>query len=93
MEAPVLDRVARRFEKRGLVVMGVNMDDSAEVIRAYAARKNLGYPMAMSREAPGKYGVDKLPSLVLIDRDGNVRAFLTGLVDEDSLNEIVTAAL
>ena len=95
MVAPVVDRVARRYEKKGLVVMGVNVDDPPEVIRAYAAKKGLSYPMVMDigKAASLEYGVDKLPSLVVIDKNGNVRAFLTGLVDEASLNEIITAAM
>jgi cytochrome c biogenesis protein CcmG, thiol:disulfide interchange protein DsbE len=95
MEAPVIDRVARRFEKKGLVVMGVNVDDPPEVIRAYASQKGLSYPMVVDvgKEASLKYGVDKLPSLIVIDRQGQVLAVLTGLVDEASLNDIVTAAM
>lgn len=95
MEAPVIDRVARRYEKKGLVVMGVNVDDPPEIIRAYAAKKGLSYPMVVDagKAVSRKYGVDKLPSLVMIDKEGNVRAFMTGLVDEASLNEIITAAL
>src|SRR5580698_10755200 len=80
LEAPVIDRVARRFEKRGLVVMGVNVDDPPEIIRAYASQKGLSYPMVVDvgHEASLKYGVDKLPSLIVIDRQGQVLAYLTG---------------
>ena len=95
MEAPVIDRVARRYEKRGLVVMGVNVDDTPEVIKAYALQKGLSYPMVLDvgKQASLRYSVDKLPSLVVIDRQGNVLAFLTGMVDEASLNEIINAAM
>jgi thiol-disulfide isomerase/thioredoxin len=95
MEAPVIDRVARRFEKRGLVVMGVNVSDTPEVVKRYAAQRGLSYPMVIDEgsRTSQQYGVDKLPSLVVIDKQGNVLAFLTGLVDEASLNDIVTAAM
>jgi len=95
IEAPVIDRVARRYGKRGLVVMGVNVDDGAEVIKAYASQKGLSYPMVIDvgKQASKMYQVDKLPSLVVIDRQGNVLAFLTGMIDEASLNEIITAAM
>ena len=95
MVAPVVDRVARRYEKKGLVVMGVNVDDTPDVIRAYAAKKGLGYRMVIDEHKRGsqRYGVTTLPSLVVIDREGNVRAFLTGIVDEASLAEIVGAAM
>ncbi len=94
-EAPVIDRVARRFEKKGLVVMGVNVDDPPEAIKAYASQKGLSYPMVVDvgKRASMQYGVEKLPSLVVIGRDGNVVAFLTGIVDEAALNEVVGAAL
>ena len=95
MEAPVLDRVARRFEKKGLVVMGVNVSDTPDVIRAYATQKGLSYPMVVDAgsAASSRYGVQQLPSLVVIDRQGNVMAFLTGWVDEAALSDIVTAAM
>jgi cytochrome c biogenesis protein CcmG/thiol:disulfide interchange protein DsbE len=94
-EAPIVDRLARRYQKRGLVVLGVNVDDPPEVIRRYAAQKGLSYPMVVdpAGRTSAQYGVDKLPSLVVIDKDGNVFAFLTGIVDEASLNEILSAAL
>ena len=95
MEAPIVDRVARRYEKKGLTVLGVNVSDSAEVIRAYAAQKGLSYPMLVDpgSAASNSYGVRQLPSLIVIDKAGNVLAFLTGLVDEAQLNDIVDAAM
>jgi cytochrome c biogenesis protein CcmG/thiol:disulfide interchange protein DsbE len=95
LQAPILDRIARRHEKKGLVVLGVNVDDGPEIARAYAAKKGLSYPIVVdeSRDASGRYGVDKLPSLVVIDKQGRIVAYLTGLVDEASLDEVISAAL
>jgi len=95
IEAPVLDRLARRYEKKGLVVLGVNSSDPPEVIKSYTARKGLSYPMVLDEgnEVAERYGVEKLPSLVVIDKEGNVLAYLVGIVDEASLNEIIGAAL
>jgi thiol-disulfide isomerase/thioredoxin len=95
MEAPIVDRIKRRFEKKGLVVVGVNVSDTPEVVKAYAAKKGLSYPMALDPEnsSSTRWGVTQLPSLVVIDKQGNVIAFLTGMVDEASLSEVVTAAL
>lgn len=95
MVAPVVDRVARRYEKKGLVVLGVNSHDTPDVVRAYASKKGLSYPMVVDAggRASDKYGVHQLPSLVVIDREGKVRAYLTGIVDEATLSEIVAAAM
>jgi cytochrome c biogenesis protein CcmG/thiol:disulfide interchange protein DsbE len=95
MEAPVVDRLARRYEKKGLVVLGVNVSDTPAIVKAYASQKGLSYPMVLDpgSDVSDRYGVRQLPSLVVIDKEGNVMAFLTGVVDEAALSDIVTAAM
>ncbi len=95
MQAPILDRLARKYEGRGLVVLGVNIDDPPALAKEYARRKGLSYPILMdsNNEAGPMYGVSKLPSLIVIDRQGNVSSFMTGLVDEPSLDEVIAAAM
>jgi hypothetical protein len=43
--------------------------------------------------ASQRFGVSRLPSLVIIDRAGNVRSFFVGMMDEASLSEAVAAAM
>ena len=95
VQAPILDRLARRHQKRVLVVLGVNVDDPPNVAQDFAAQKGLSYPIVTdpTREASMQYGVDKLPSLVVINKEGKVIAFLTGIVDEAALDEVISAAL
>jgi cytochrome c biogenesis protein CcmG/thiol:disulfide interchange protein DsbE len=95
IEAPVLDRLSRRYEKRGVVVLGVNVSDPPQIIKAYAAQKGLSYPMVADSgsEVSNGYGVSKLPSLVIIDKQGKVSAFFTGVVDEASLDEALAAVM
>ena len=47
----------------------------------------------LTRLLGASYGVEKLPSMIILDKEGNVMAYLVGVVDEASLNEIVGAAL
>jgi cytochrome c biogenesis protein CcmG, thiol:disulfide interchange protein DsbE len=94
MEAPIVDRIARRYQKKGLVVMGVNVDDTPEVARAYAAQKGLSYPITDGRgDVERRYGVEKLPSLVVIDKEGRILQFVVGTVDEGELDDMLTAAM
>jgi thiol-disulfide isomerase/thioredoxin len=95
LQAPILDRIARRHQKRGLVVLGVNVDDPPEVAKAFASQKGLSYPIVADDARAGSmhYGVDKLPSLIVINKEGKVIAYLTGIIDEASLDEVVSAAL
>lgn len=95
MQAPILDRLARKYEGRGLVVLGVNIDDPPAVAKEYARRKGLSYPILVdpNDQAAGMYGVSKLPSLIVVDRQGNVTSFMTGLIDEPSLDEAIASAM
>lgn len=95
MEAPVIDRLARRYEKKGLVVLGVNVSDTPAVINQYAVQRGLSYPMVSDpgNNVSERYDVRQLPSLVVIDKEGNVTAFLTGVVDEAELGDIVKTAM
>ena len=95
MQAPILDRLARKYEGRGLVVLGVNIDDPPALAKEYARKKGLSYPILIDAndQAAALYGVSKLPSLIVIDRKGNVSSFMTGLVDEPSLDEVIAAAM
>ena len=64
-------------------------------MKAYASQKGLSYSMLADSagNVSESYGVRNLPSLVILDKEGKVMAYLVGVVDEASLNEIVGAAL
>lgn len=95
MEAPILDRVAQRYKDRGLVVVGVNTSDAPGRAGPVAAQMKLGYPIVFDagKDVGDAYGVESLPTLVIIGRDGQVKAVRTGLVDEASLEALLAKAL
>jgi thiol-disulfide isomerase/thioredoxin len=95
MQAPILERVGDRYKDKGLTVVGVNVDDEPAVVAAYARQRGLSYPIVVDADGAVQraYGVNKLPSLVLVDKDGKVAFFTQGLVDEASLESMVRDAL
>ena len=95
MQAPILEKVAAHYQGKGLTVVGVNVDDEAAVVQRYAAQRGISYPMVVDEGGAVQraYGVNKLPSLVLIDKEGHVTSFTQGLVDEASLDSIVADSL
>ncbi len=95
MQAPIVDRIGKRYASRGLHVLGVNVDDTEDVARAHARKMGVSYPILLdaTSEVQRKFGVNRLPSLVVVDRAGKVTAFTTGVVDEDALDRLVREAL
>lgn len=70
------ERLRQTYGNVGFVVLGVNLDDDPARARALANAAGIGYPVLSD---PGKdvaktYRVDDLPLIVLIDRQGVVRA-------------------
>jgi|SRR5215471_8964584 len=93
--APILDRVSRKNRERGLVVVGVNTSDRPGLAPIFAKRKGLSYPIVYDSddEVARRYGVNNLPTLVVINAAGNVVAVQTGIEDESSLEDLVNQAL
>lgn len=95
--APVLDRVYRRLKDKGVVVVGINTSDpqGREMARPFAEAKKLSYPIVFDDgdEVAARYGVTTLPTVVLIDAEGNIVAIRTGLADEGTLEELFLMAM
>jgi thiol-disulfide isomerase/thioredoxin len=96
VEAPIVDRVARRWRDKGVVVVGVNTDrlDEGDPA-AYARALSLSYPIV--RDPTGKvqsaYEVDTLPTLVVVSRTGRIIAIRSGVTDDGELEKLIGAAL
>lgn len=96
MQTPILDRVAKRYQQKGLKVVGINVvDDDHDAAADYVTRKNLSYPIVIDDTGltQRSYGVNKLPTLVLIDKEGRVVRRTSGLVDEASLDRMIQEIL
>ena len=90
MQAPILDRVARRYEDE-VIVLGINVGEQPALAKKYAQAKGLSYPiLADTRgEAQALYGANTLPTLVMIDREGNIDTFVQGVIREAALERAV----
>jgi len=77
-EFPELIRLEKRYKKRGLVVLGIALEEDPVAVREFLAAYEVRYPVALSREQGlsllDALGNDKsvLPFTLLIDRRGEV---------------------
>lgn len=94
-EAPIVDRVARRHEGKGVVVVGVTTSDDDWVRAAdFVKSHGLGYTTVFDEgdHVANAFQVRELPTLVVIDPKGVVSAVRPRMVHEDELEDLVTAA-
>ncbi|MBV9949309.1 MAG: redoxin domain-containing protein [Myxococcales bacterium] len=96
MEAPIVDQLARRWRERGLVVVGVNTDSPGEGDpRAFALSRGLTYPIVRDTagDAARAYGIEDLPTLVVVSKVGKIVAVRRGVTDDAELERLVRQGL
>jgi thiol-disulfide isomerase/thioredoxin len=93
-EAPIIDKIAQRYKDRGLAVVGVNTSDAPGRARPWAMSRHLSFPVVYDADdvAP-EYGVENLPTLILVSKDGKVLAVRTGITSDSELERLVSQAL
>src|SRR2546423_6984555 len=82
-EAPILEKAWRRYQSRGLVVVGIDANDVSSDARKVADKHGLTYPLLHD---PGltysRYGLSGVPETFFVDRRGRlVPIHLEGPVD------------
>ncbi|HBA35665.1 MAG TPA: TlpA family protein disulfide reductase, partial [Gammaproteobacteria bacterium] len=79
-EIPMLNTLHKQYEKLGFQVMGINIDKRRDAAKRMMQDFQIAYPVLFdSQQGISKlYGVDAMPSTVIIDRDGIVRAVHRG---------------
>ncbi len=96
LEAPIVDKLARRWNDRGVVVLGVDTDAPGQGDPGTFARaRRLSYPIVHdgAGDASRDYGVEGLPTLVVVSRAGKIVAVRTGVTDDEELESLVRQAL
>jgi cytochrome c biogenesis protein CcmG/thiol:disulfide interchange protein DsbE len=94
-QIPIVDDVAKRLRDRGLVVVGVNTGDEREDALAFVQSRATSYASVFdeSRAVGLSYDVKVLPTLVIIDRRGQILSVRTGVVRQADLEQLVQNAL
>jgi thiol-disulfide isomerase/thioredoxin len=93
-QAPIMDKVARAYEGKGVIVLGVNTSDESESALQFLRSRNIGYASVLdeANRTATEYGVRQLPTMVVIDRSGRVTAVRSRVVREQELTELIEEA-
>jgi peroxiredoxin len=92
-EMPALERLWQRQKGGGFVLVAVSLDSNTSLVRPFVTERGLTFPVALDPrlEVANAYGVRALPTTVLIDRQGTVRALALGprVWDNDAAHGLV----
>ncbi|MDX6770711.1 MAG: TlpA disulfide reductase family protein [Elusimicrobiota bacterium] len=94
-EVPELVRLQKELGPRGLVVLGVSMDEDTAAVAPFSKSKGVNYPMLLlgSEMAPAGWTVPGLPTAFLVGRDGAILKRYFGAKDAGQLEADLVAAL
>src|SRR5207247_9172759 len=94
-EAPALERGWAQYREKGVVVLGINIQDKDEPARRFLAQFKHSFPNAP--DPAGKvsvdYGVYGVPETFFIDRRGRVRFKQVGALTDAVARERLDALL
>ena len=94
-EAPVLEAAWRAYRERGLVVLGVDIQDTEPAASRFIKQFGLSFPNAP--DPKGKvsidYGVYGVPETFVIDKQGRIRDKKVGAVTEEYLRATIEPLL
>ena len=79
-QIPALDRINITYQRAGLVVLGVSVDEDLRRSKEFAASMGVSYPMLFDTgtEIGKDYFLRKIPMTILVDRSGVVRYSAVG---------------
>lgn len=90
-EAPDLDEFARRYQKRGVSVLGINVQDNSDDALAFLRDNSVAYPQLRSvgDERSAAFGSTGVPENFLVDPQGLLAFIRRGPVNQSLLEQEV----
>jgi cytochrome c biogenesis protein CcmG/thiol:disulfide interchange protein DsbE len=92
---PMLDDFEARYKASGLAVIGVSMDDDGwKSVMPYLGKNKLNYPVVIgNQELAKRYGVEAMPTTLLIDREGRLAGVHVGVVEKKTWESEISRLL
>jgi len=97
LEMPQLIDLYATFKDRDLVILGISVDDTAEMIRPFADEFKVTYPLLVGRDHPGVLEAlgytAAVPMTVFVRRDGTIAERVIGIATTASMERRILALL
>jgi DsbE subfamily thiol:disulfide oxidoreductase len=96
-EMPILEQINHQYGKRGVVVVGVNVEPDRSAALDWLKETPVSFPVLSDTDShvSAAYHVEGMPNTVILDRKGNVRyvhrSYVAGTEDEylDQVRQLI----
>ncbi len=96
MEMPLFNQLFQQFKGHKILFLGVNNEREQEKVKAFLKQRKISFPTLQDPDntLSRTYFVEVLPTTIIIDPQGVVRAYLIGLQEkEDILDDLEALGL
>ena len=82
---PILDKIYSKYKKKGVTVIGINVDNDKGSGRKFTDEVKVQFPLVFDdgQKVSGKVGVPAMPSSYILDSSGKVRFIHKGFYPGD----------
>lgn len=86
-EMPLLVKTAHEYGPKGVVFLGIAIDDTEEKMKEFMVRYDVDFPVGLDKttEIQKSYGLYGIPTTYFIDKQGVINYFHSGAVTEELL--------
>ena len=93
IQTKILEPIVHDYQGKGVQFLAANVGEDTETVRAFLKRRPIPYTVLMDPEdVAGELGVMALPTLMVIDKKGQVSYFEPGLADGQTIREALRQA-
>jgi thiol-disulfide isomerase/thioredoxin len=94
LQAQILEPVYRDLKGRGVQFLAANVGETPADVKKFLKEKPFPYPVLLDPEqaVAGKMGVFALPTLMVVDKRGNISYLQSGIADGDTLRQLIKKA-
>jgi cytochrome c biogenesis protein CcmG/thiol:disulfide interchange protein DsbE len=92
---PELISVEERYGDKGVIVLGVSIDEGRDVsakLSAFSREHNMNYPVLIGTDAvEDSYDITSIPTMLLVDKEGKIRDLYRGY--RENFQKVVSAEI
>ena len=87
-ELPVVEKVYKDLNPKGVNIIGVSLDDNSAKASDFVSSNHISFPIAVAGangNLLGSYGITVIPTVFVLDKGGVVKARYAGEVSESTI--------
>ncbi|HEX4962789.1 MAG TPA: TlpA disulfide reductase family protein [Thermoanaerobaculia bacterium] len=94
LQAEILEPVYRDYKGRGVQFLAANVGEESDVVKKFLKDKPFPYPVLLDPQqaVATDLGVLALPTLLVVDKKGNIAYFQSGVADGDTVRQLIKQA-